>query len=91
MGKNKTTKGIILGVIKKKPVYLVALILMVISVVVFSLLPPQILKIIIDDYLLGTSTGLAKMGVIYLITFLLIGVFDFIKCFMLTVVCQKII
>jgi ATP-binding cassette subfamily B multidrug efflux pump len=91
MGKNKTTKGIILGVIKKKPVYLVALILMVISVVVFSLLPPQILKIIIDDYLLGTSTGLAKMGVIYLITFLLIGVFDFIKGFMLTVVGQKII
>lgn len=79
-------------VIKAKPIYVVAMILLVIAVVLLSLIPPQILKVIIDDYLLaGVAEGLLAIGIIYLASYILIGVFDFLKAYLLTVAGQKII
>lgn len=57
-----------------------------------ALLPPQILKVIIDRYLLaGKSDGLLAMGLIYLGGFFLIGIFDFVKALLLTDFGQSVV
>ncbi|MEG1314899.1 MAG: ABC transporter ATP-binding protein [Anaerovoracaceae bacterium] len=86
-----STKKITIDTLKKQPQYIAALIFLIAAVVVLSLLPPQVLKIIIDDYLLGSSKGLIFIGAIYLATFVFVGVFDFLKGYLLTVVGQKIV
>lgn len=83
---------ITMKVLKAKPIYVVAMILLVAAVVLLSLIPPQILRIIIDEYLLaGVTKGLFAIAVIYLASYVLIGVFDFLKAYLLTVAGQKII
>ena len=46
--------------------YIAALILVVAAVVAASLMPPQILRLIVDDYLMaGNAEGLLLMGLLY--------------------------
>lgn len=72
--------------------YIAALILVVAAVVAASLLPPQILRLIVDDYLMvGKAEGLLLMGLLYLGTFALVGLFDFLKGWLLTTVGQMIV
>ena len=57
--------------------YIAALALVIAAVVAASLLPPQVLRLIVDDYLMaGKAEGLLAMGGIYLGTFALVGFFD---------------
>lgn len=61
------------------------------GVVVLSLIPPQILKNIIDRNLIpGQYDQLSTLAVVYMGILLLIGVFDFLKEAVLTVSGQKI-
>lgn len=69
-----------------------ALTVIVICTVAASLLPPQVLKIIIDEYLMaGRGSGLLLMGCIYLGSFALGGFFDFLKGWILTTVGQTMV
>jgi ATP-binding cassette subfamily B protein len=68
------------------------LLLFVISgVVVISLIPPQILKYIVDYNLVPKNSGkLLFLAIAYIGVLLLIGIFDFVKEAILTVLGQKI-
>ncbi|MHC1771131.1 MAG: ABC transporter ATP-binding protein [Flexilinea sp.] len=62
------------------------------GVVLLSLIPPQLLRIIIDQHLVaGNRNGLLPLAFIYLGVLVLIGIFDFIKGVALTLFGQKII
>lgn len=57
-----------------------------------ALFPPQILRSIIDNHLMtGMQKGLLTAGIIYLGSFVLIGVFDFLKAWMLTDMGQSVV
>lgn len=72
--------------------YLAGLVAIVICVVISSLLPPQVLKVIVDDFLMaGKSQGLLLIGFIYLGSFVLVGFFDFLKGWLLTTVGQTMV
>lgn len=72
--------------------YIVALAAVIVAVVAASLLPPQVLRLIVDNYLLaGRMEGLLTMGLLYLGSFALVGLFDFLKGWLLTTVGQIIV
>lgn len=78
-------------VIKKNRGLAALLVLAVLGVVVMSLVPPQILRIIIDNNLVpGNREGLLRWAVVYLGALLFIGGFDFLKEAILTVLGQKV-
>lgn len=63
----------------------------VLGVIVVSLIPPQILKLIIDNNLVPKSShGLLKLAILYMTALLFIGLFDFLKEALLTILGQKI-
>ncbi|WP_346868278.1 ABC transporter ATP-binding protein [Clostridium sp. UBA1353] len=65
--------------------------LSIIGVVVTSLIPPQILKYIIDHNLVTKSSDkLLVLATVYMGVLLFIGIFDFVKEAVLTVLGQKI-
>jgi ATP-binding cassette subfamily B multidrug efflux pump len=69
----------------------VILVFSVLGVVIASLIPPQILKYIIDSNLVPRSSDrLLFLAVIYMGVLLFIGIFDFMKEAVLTVLGQKI-
>jgi len=83
--------AIVKSVMKKHWKMLLFLMLVIVLVVFLSLLPPQILKSIIDDHLLTqNNNGLLNLAIIYLMVALFIGLFDFLKGAILTVFGQKI-
>lgn len=72
--------------------YIAALVFVVGAVVAASLLPPQILRLIVDEHLMtGRGEGLLSMGVLYLAAFALVGLFDFLKGWLLTTAGQSIV
>lgn len=88
---NSLVKKSILNVIKKNVGTDIFLLIAVSGVVVTSLIPPQILKYIIDYNLVPrNSNGLLKLAIIYITVLLFIGVFDFTKEAVLTVIGQRI-
>ncbi|MEG0814173.1 MAG: ABC transporter ATP-binding protein [Clostridium sp.] len=94
---NKTTKHAILDVLKKNRLASLFLLITIICVILFSLLPPQILRFLIDEYLVGKQTaqnstdGLIIIAALYFASFVIVGIFDVLKGFLLTVFGQKII
>lgn len=67
------------------------LVLIIIGIVTTSLLPPQILRKIVDENLVPRkSIGLLQLAISYLGFLILIGVFEFMKEAILTVLGQKI-
>lgn len=65
--------------------------LAVLGVVAASLIPPQILKRIIDNNLVpGRPEGLLSLAMAYIDVLILVGAFDFLKEAVLTVLGQKI-
>jgi len=67
------------------------LLVTIVSLILVSLIPPQILRIIIDEHLiLKRSQGLLVLGVVYMSVLLLNGAFESIKEVLLTVLGQKI-
>ena len=88
---NSLAKKSIYQVIKKNRGLVALLILAVLGVVVISLIPPQILRIIIDNNLVPKNRdGLLRWAIVYLAVLLFIGVFDFLKEAILTILGQKI-
>lgn len=88
---NSPIKNIILKVIKKNTGLSLLLVIAIIGVVVVSLIPPQILKIVIDQNLTQKSDhNLLVLAIAYIAAILFTGVFDFMKETILTVFGQKI-
>lgn len=89
--KNNLVNSSIKNVIKDNVITVVLLILIIIGVVIISLLPPQILRKIIDESLVPrNSAGLLILAVTYLGVLIFIGIFDFMKEGILTILGQKI-
>ena len=88
---NSLIKKAIVRVIKNNIGISVLLVFSIICVVVTSLIPPQILKYIIDHTLVTRSSDkLLILAIVYMGVLLFIGIFDFVKEAILTVLGQKI-
>lgn len=88
---NDTVKKIIVWVMKRAKGITGILIMVVVFNIVLSLVPPQLLKLIVDGYLsTQKADGLYQIAALYLIVLILIGMFDFMKESLLTILGQKI-
>lgn len=88
---NSLVKKSILNVLKKNPQIFMGLILVIGGVVIASLIPPQILKHVIDYNLVPKSNDrLVFFALAYLGVLFLIGIFGFMRDSVLTVLGQKI-
>lgn len=88
---NSLTKKSVYRVVKKNKGIVAVLVLAVLGVIAVSLIPPQILKIIIDNNLVPKNRdGLLGLAIAYLSVLLFIGIFDFLKEAVLTILGQKI-
>lgn len=89
---NTKVVGLILGVFKKFKLLTFLLVVVIIGTIGLSLVTPQVLKYIIDDYLtLGKGKDLLIPALIYFISIGLVGVFNFAKEGLITIFGQKII
>lgn len=89
--KNSLVKKSIINVIKENIKIDVLLVFAVCGVVITSLIPPQILKYVIDNNLVPKiSDRLLISAIAYMAVLLFIGIFDFIKEAVLTVLGEKI-
>lgn len=89
--KNNFVLSSILHVVKKNKRFALFLCIAVCGTVITSLIPPQILKQIIDNNLLPKHMeGLLTLAIVYIIVTIFIGVFDFVKEAILTILGQKI-
>lgn len=89
--KNNPVKTAIIRVIKKDIGLSILLLISIIGVVLLSLIPPQILKTIIDQNLVQkTADKLLVLAGAYIGAILFAGIFDFMKEAILTVLGQKI-
>lgn len=90
MMKNNQLKTTIFRVISKNIGLCIVLIIAVIGVTAASLVPPQILKLIVDRNLVAKSTDhLFSLAAAYIGAILFSGVFDFMKEAALTIFGQK--
>ena len=88
---NTLAKKSLLQVVKHNRALVALLVFVVLGVVVISLIPPQILKIIIDNNLVPKNPdGLLRWAMIYLSVLLFVGLFDFLKEAILTIFGQKV-
>jgi ATP-binding cassette subfamily B multidrug efflux pump len=84
-------KSSIIKVIKKNIKFDILLVFAVFGVVIATLIPPQILKHIIDNNLVPKNNeGLLTLAITYMGVLLFIGIFDFMKEAVLTILGQKI-
>lgn len=89
--KSNLVKKSIFRIIKDNIIMVTVLFVIVIGIVFLSLIPPQVLRKIIDQNLVPqNSVGLIPLAVAYLSVLIFIGIFDFIKEGILTIVGQKI-
>lgn len=92
MMKNSLVKRSIGSVAKKNTSIVILLVIAICGVVITSLIPPQILKYIIDHNLVPKSSDkLLQLAFSYVIVLLFIGVFDFVKEALITILGQKIV
>jgi len=92
MMENSLVKRSIINTAKKNMPMLVLLIIAICGVVIASLVPPQILKYIIDHNLVPkSSSGILQLAILYITALIFIGIFDFIKEAVITILGQKII
>ena len=90
MNKPNTVINIMKDTLKKQKGLTILLVFSVIGVVLLSLIPPQILRIIIDEYLSKKKfESLLFISVLYFLALLFIGVFDFVKEALLTIYGQR--
>lgn len=88
---NSLIKKSMAKVFKKNIGISLLLVFSIIGVVVTSLIPPQILKYLVDHNLVPKSTNnLLTLAIAYIGVLLFIGIFDFVKEAVLTVLGQKI-
>lgn len=90
MSKSMIKKSII-KVIKDNIALSTLLVFMILGVVITSLIPPQILKYIVDKNLVPQKyDNLLTLAIAYMGVLLFIGIFDFVKEAILTILGQKI-
>ena len=88
---NKLVKKSIIKVIKMNIKFDILLLASICGVVIASLIPPQILKYIVDHNLVPKNgDNLLSIAIAYMGVLLFIGIFDFLKEAVLTVLGQKI-
>jgi ATP-binding cassette subfamily B protein len=88
---NSSVKKSIINVVKNNKKLIVLLSFTVIVLVLASLVPPQILKNVIDyNFSMKTDNGLLQSAVLYIFVIFIIGIFDFAKEALLTVIGQDI-
>lgn len=88
---NKTVKSITLTTLSHYMSLTSALFLCAIAVVITGLIPPLLLKQLIDGYLYpGNLTGLSGLTLIYILVLFGIGLADFLKGIVLTSLGQRI-
>lgn len=89
--KNSLVRKSLIEVIKANIGMMLILVIVICGVIVTSLIPPQILKSIIDKNLVPKQyNGLMALAIAYISVLILIGLFDFIKEGILTILGQKI-
>lgn len=89
---NSKVIKIIINIFKNNKSLTILLLFIIIGAIGFSLLTPQILKYIIDDYLSSNKReSLVLPAVLYFISIALLGIFNFGKEGVITVFGQKII
>lgn len=92
MKNSSYSKTMIKKVLKEKKLYALLIMAFIILVAGISILPPQLLKIIIDKYLVNKKAdGLMVMGLLYLLSFVIIGALDFVKGLIITIMGQSIV
>lgn len=80
-----------LQTVKKNKKLTILLFIAIVGVVLTSLIPPQILKRVIDQNLIPQNkNGLLHLAVLYFIVILSIGIFDFVKEAAITILGQRI-
>ena len=86
---NNLVKKSIKHVIKENVISVALLVVIIVGIVITSLLPPQILRKIIDQNLVPRNiAGLLSLAVWYLGILMFIGIFDFVKEAILTILGQ---
>lgn len=89
---NSKVIKIIINIFKNNKSLTILLLFIIIGAIGFSLLTPQILKYIIDDYLSSNKReSLVLPAILYFISIALLGIFNFGKEGVITVFGQKII
>lgn len=92
MMRNSLVKESVTRVAKKNIPIVILLVVAICGVVITSLVPPQILKYIIDHSLISKSSdNLLRLAIIYILVLIFIGIFDFIKEAVITILGQKIV
>jgi ATP-binding cassette subfamily B protein len=88
--KNNYFYNLVKGFLKESVWLSISLIVTIVLVVLVSLIPPQILKNIVDNYLnIGFGDKLLHLALIYFFVLLIIGLLDFVKEALLTIFGQK--
>lgn len=83
--KTKTVSSIALESLKQHKGLFIGLVFCALAVVITGLIPPYLLKILIDQHLLASETsGLIPLAIVYVSVLIIIGVADFLKGFVLT-------
>lgn len=91
MKKNSLVKNSVMHVISRNKILIGTLVFLASITVLLGLIPPQILKHIIDyNFMIKSSHGLLNSALLYISVILFIGIFDFLKEAVLTVIGQKI-
>lgn len=92
MMKNSAIKRSIINVIKENIPMDILLVFAICGFVIASLIPPQILKYIIDhNFVPKSSDRLLLVAIVYMCVLVFIGIFDFIKEAVITILGEKII
>ncbi len=79
----------LLNYLKKHYFITIFTLLIIVFVTIISLLPPQLLRIIVDDILVKKAISkLLTFAILYTLSFVLIGVIDFLKEVLLVVISQ---
>ena len=90
--KNNLIRTTIYQVLKKNKAMTLGIVLIIISSVGLTLIPPQIMRMVVDEHLVaGKMQGMGVLTASYVLILILIGVSDFLKGCLLTVFGQKII
>ena len=90
--KSKIVSNAIKTTCKDKLIYIIFLIIAIIAGILMQLVPPQILKNIIDNNISkGIYDGVLKLSTYYLLAIILGGVFDFIREYMMAILGQDIL
>lgn len=90
--KNKIVSNAVKTTCKNKLIYIILLTVAIVGGILMQLVPPQILKNIIDNNILkGIYDGILKLSIYYLLAIVLGGIADFIREYMMATIGQDIL